>query len=80
MIEVITRINRQYNFGLDKILGDNPLSDQEINKVIKNFYHAIFDLDNKDSEITIGKISINEELRQHIFDVSSLLSFFSDFS
>lgn len=80
LVEVITGIRRQYDLGLDKTLGYNPSSDQEINEVIKKFYHAIFDLDNKDSEITIGKISINEELRKKIFDVSSLLSFFSDFS
>ena len=80
LVEVITSISHQYNFGLDKTLGYNPSLKKEINEVISKFYHAIFDLDNKDREITIGKISINKWLRQQIFDVSSLLSFFSDFS
>lgn len=40
LVEVITRISRQYNLGLDKTLGYNPSSDQEINEVIKKFYHV----------------------------------------
>lgn len=70
---------------LYKTLGYNSSSagntpDSDAGERIKQLYHALFDLENKNENISIGELRIDKIVRQEIFNVASLLSNFSDFS
>jgi len=58
--------------------GNTP--DSDAGERIKQLYHALFDLENKNENISIGELRIDKIVRQEIFNVASLLSNFSDFS
>ncbi|WP_230583093.1 P-loop NTPase fold protein [Megasphaera elsdenii] len=82
LVDMIRYLNWSY---LYKTLGYNSSSagntpDSDAGERIKQLYHALFDLENKNENISIGELRIDKIVRQEIFNVASLLSNFSDFS
>lgn len=78
MLKLLNFSSLYEKLGYDSSVNNN--SDRNPEERVKQLYHAIFDLESKHKNITVGELIIDSQIRQKIFDVASLLSYFSDFS